>query len=134
MTAVSSPTPQNAPASPHHPFAEQVSQWLSQYPRWRIMVYAMASFIIGMTQGLGINLVASNLPGIQGSLGITATESYWLVAAYTATSISGTLLLYKVRTQFGIRRFGEYGLLFFAPSLWRRFSPMIFKLPWRFAP
>ncbi|MFI3309105.1 MFS transporter [Ewingella allii] len=114
MTAVSSPTPQNAPASPHHPFAEQVSQWLSQYPRWRIMVYAMASFIIGMTQGLGINLVASNLPGIQGSLGITATESYWLVAAYTATSISGTLLLYKVRTQFGIRRFGEYGLLFFA--------------------
>lgn len=106
--------PQPVPASPHHPFAVQVSTWLCRFPKWRIVVYALASLIIGMTQGLGINLVASNLPGIQGSLGITATESYWLVAAYTATSVSGTILLYKIRTQFGIRRFGEYGLLFFA--------------------
>ncbi|TPG59232.1 MFS transporter [Ewingella americana] len=126
MTAGSTPTPQTdpneevgntpqpVPASPHHPFAAQVSTWLCHFPKWRIVVYAMASLIIGMTQGLGINLVASNLPGIQGSLGITATESYWLVAAYTATSVSGTILLYKIRTQFGMRRFGEYGLLFFA--------------------
>lgn len=120
MTAVSlKKTPEiepPAPASPHHPFADQVSNTLMRFPKWRIITYAMASFVIGMTQGLGINLVSSNLPGIQGSLGITATESYWLVAAYTATSISGTLLLYKIRTQFGIRRFGEYGLLFFAAA------------------
>lgn len=102
------------PPSTHHPFAVQVSTWLLQYPRLRIAVYALASLIIGMTQGLGINLVSSNLPGIQGSLGISNVESYWLVAAYTATSVTGTILLYKIRTQFGFRRFGEYGLLFFA--------------------
>src|SRR5471030_3007802 len=113
-TAETGNTPQPVPASPHHPFAAQVSTWLCRFPKWRIVVYALASLTIGMTQGLGINLVASNLPGIQGSLGITATESYWLVAAYTATSVTGTILLYKVRTQFGMRRFGEYGLLFFA--------------------
>jgi len=104
----------SVPPSTHHPFAVQVNTWLSRYPRLRIGVYVMASLIIGMTQGLGINLVGSNLPGIQGSLGISNVESYWLIAAYTATSVSGTILLYKIRTQFGFRRFGEYGLLFFA--------------------
>lgn len=110
------PEPQAAsvPPSTHHPFAVQVSTWLFHYPRLRIGVYVLASLIIGMTQGLGINLVGSNLPGIQGSLGISNVESYWLVAAYTATSVTGTILLYKIRTQFGFRRFGEYGLLFFA--------------------
>ncbi|WP_051931001.1 MFS transporter [Rahnella sp. WP5] len=106
--------PAPVPPSQHHPFAVQVSTGLLQYPRLRIVVYAMASLIIGLTQGLGINLVSSNLPGIQGSLGISNVESYWLVAAYTATSVTGTILLYKIRTQFGFRRFGEYGLLFFA--------------------
>ena len=104
----------SVPPSTHHPFAVQVHDWLSRYPRLRIGVYVMASLIIGMTQGLGINLVGSNLPGIQGSLGISNVESYWLIAAYTATSVTGTILLYKIRTQFGFRRFGEYGLLFFA--------------------
>ena len=104
----------SVPPSTHHPFAVQVSHWLMRFPRLRIAVYVMASLIIGMTQGLGINLVGSNLPGIQGSLGISNVESYWLIAAYTATSVTGTILLYKIRTQFGFRRFGEYGLLFFA--------------------
>jgi len=104
----------SVPPSTPHPFAVQVNTWLSRYPRLRIGVYVMASLIIGMTQGLGINLVGSNLPGIQGSLGISNVESYWLIAAYTATSVTGTILLYKIRTQFGFRRFGEYGLLFFA--------------------
>lgn len=104
----------SVPPSTHHPFAVQVNTWLSRYPRLRISVYVMASLIIGMTQGLGINLVGSNLPGIQGSLRISNVESYWLIAAYTATSVTGTILLYKIRTQFGFRRFGEYGLLFFA--------------------
>ncbi|MFO6298446.1 MFS transporter [Rahnella selenatireducens] len=108
------PQPASVPPSQHHPFAVRVSTWLWHYPRGRIAVYALASLIIGLTQGLGINLVSSNLTGIQGSLGISNVESYWLVAAYTATSVTGTILLYKIRTQFGFRRFGEYGLLFFA--------------------
>lgn len=108
------PETASVPPSTHHPFAVQVSHWLMRFPRLRIAVYVMASLIIGMTQGLGINLVGSNLPGIQGSLGISNVESYWLIAAYTATSVTGTILLYKIRTQFGFRRFGEYGLLFFA--------------------
>lgn len=58
----------SVPPSTHHPFAVQVNTWLSRYPRLRISVYVMASLIIGMTQGLGINLVGSNLPGIRDRL------------------------------------------------------------------
>lgn len=122
--------PAPVPPSQHHPFAVQVSTWLLHYPRLRMVVYATASLIIGLTQGLGINLVSSNLPGIQGSLGISNVESYWLVAAYTATSVTGTILLYKIRTQFGFRRFGEYGLLFLLWRLWDRHSLMISRPPW----
>lgn len=73
-------------------------------------LYAAASLLLGLTQGLGLNLVSANLTGIQGALGITQLESNWLVAGYMATNITGTLLVYKMRTQFGLRRFAEVGL------------------------
>ena len=73
-------------------------------------LYAAASLLLGLTQGLGLNLVSANLTGIQGALGITQLESNWLVAGYMATNITGTLLVYKMRTQFGLRRFAEIGL------------------------
>ncbi|QCI66352.1 MFS transporter [Phreatobacter stygius] len=73
--------------------------------------YAAASLLLGLTQGLGLNLVSANLTGIQGALGMTQIESNWLVAGYMATNITGMMLLYKMRTQFGLRRFAEIGLL-----------------------
>ncbi len=80
-------------------------------PAWRVALYGAASVFLGVTQGLGINLVTANLAGIQGSLGVTQIESNWLIAAYMATNLAGTILLYKVRTEFGLRRFAELGLL-----------------------
>lgn len=76
-------------------------------------IYASASILLGVTQGLGVNLVTANITGIQGSLGATQTESNWLIAAYMATNVTGTMLLYKFRTQFGLRLFGELGLILF---------------------
>ena len=49
--------------------------------------------LLGITQGLGINLVNSNLTGVQGALGATATEASWLTTAYFATNISASVLL-----------------------------------------
>ncbi|MGL4285304.1 MAG: MFS transporter [Phreatobacter sp.] len=89
------PVAQRAPSSPPLVFA----------------AYAASSLLLGLTQGLGLNLVAVNLTGIQGALGITQLESNWLVAAYMATNITGMMLLYKMRTQFGLRRFAEIGLV-----------------------
>jgi MFS family permease len=74
-------------------------------------VYIMSSLILGLTQGLGLNLITANLPGLQASFGATQTEMGWLAAAYFATNLAGTILLFKARTQFGLRRFAELGII-----------------------
>ena len=87
---------------------------------WREGVaFGAVSLLLGITQGLGVNLVNSNLTGVQGALGATPTEASWLTTAYYATNISASLLLTKVRYQFGLRRFADvviplYLLLAFA--------------------
>lgn len=95
--------PPPAPAQP--PFESK--------PFYLAAAYASASILLGVTQGLGVNLVTANITGIQGSLGATQTEANWLIAAYMATNVTGTMLLYKFRTQFGLRLFAELGLILF---------------------
>ncbi len=68
---------------------------------------AAVGLLLGVTQGLGINLVNSNLTGVQGALGATATEASWLTTAYFATNISASVLLTKVRYQYGLRWFAD---------------------------
>lgn len=79
-----------------------------------IALHALAAVTLGLTQGLGNQLVAANAIAIQGHFLVTANEAAWLPAAYTATSITATLLLYKVRNQYGLRLFAEAGLALFA--------------------
>lgn len=69
------------------------------------VAFGAVSLLLALTQGLGVNLVNSNLTGIQGALGATATEASWLTTAYFATNITASLLLTKVRYQYGLRRF-----------------------------
>jgi MFS family permease len=73
----------------------------------------MTALLLGLSQGLGLYLVSSNLAAIQGSLGATAAEASWLTTAYFATVLSSTLLLTKVRLHFGLRPFATLGLIAF---------------------
>ncbi|KQT45714.1 hypothetical protein ASG47_12215 [Devosia sp. Leaf420] len=73
-------------------------------------VYIFSSLVLGLTQGLGLNLITANLQGLQASFGATQSEMGWLAAAYFATNLAGTILMFKVRTQFGLRRFAEIGI------------------------
>jgi len=75
-----------------------------------MLLYGLASLVLGLTQGLSNNLITANLQAAQGHFGATVNEAMWLSAAYTATNVTATLLLYKVRSQFGLRRFAEIGL------------------------
>jgi MFS family permease len=72
-----------------------------------------ASILLWTTQGLGMNLIAANTAQIQGALGATLTETSWLIAAYMAPNVSLTILLVKIRTQFGLRLFAEVGIAIF---------------------
>jgi len=73
----------------------------------------LASLLFSLTQGLGMNLVAANLPQLQGPLGATTNEVTWLIAAYMAPNVSLSLILVKVRAQFGLRNFAELSILLF---------------------
>lgn len=76
----------------------------------RYLAYGSVSLLLGLTQGMGLNLVNNNLPWIQGSLGAYANEAAWLSTAYTATSATIALLAIKFRFQFGLRLFADLGL------------------------
>jgi MFS family permease len=73
----------------------------------------LASLLLSLTQGLGMNLAAANLPQLQGPLGATTNEVTWLIAAYMAPNVSLSLILVKVRAQFGLRNFAELSILGF---------------------
>jgi MFS family permease len=73
----------------------------------------LASLLLSLTQGLGMNLAAANLPQLQGPLGATTNEVTWLIAAYMAPNVSLSLILVKVRAQFGLRNFAELSILVF---------------------
>ncbi len=79
----------------------------------RAAAYMAASTLLAMTQGFGLNLVAANIPQLQGPLGATSTEAVWLIAAYMAPNASLSLALIKIRNQYGLRRFAELGIAVF---------------------
>jgi MFS family permease len=82
-------------------------------PPLRAACYMLASLLLALTQGLGMNLISANLPQIQSSLGATTNEAIWLVAAYMAPNVSLALALIKIRTQYGLRNFAELSIAIF---------------------
>ncbi|MBE9605184.1 MFS transporter [Acetobacteraceae bacterium H6797] len=81
---------------------------------WRSLACILASGLLWTTQGLGLNLTAANTYQLQGTLGVSLNEANWLIAAYMAPNVSLTIVLTKIRTQFGLRRFAEISLILFA--------------------
>ncbi|SFU37430.1 MFS transporter [Pseudoduganella namucuonensis] len=81
---------------------------------WRRLAYLIVGFIVAITGALGNALVTVNLPYLQGSLGVYASEIAWLPAAYVMANVSMNLLLVKFRQQFGLRLFTELFLLLYA--------------------
>ncbi len=79
-------------------------------PRWRAAAFVAISLLLGLTQSLGMNLVASNLPQVQGALGATGAEATWLLTVYFATNIPASLLLTKFRLHYGLRLFADLGI------------------------
>lgn len=79
----------------------------------RAAAYMAASALLAMTQGFGMNLVAANIPQLQGPFGATTAEATWLMAAYMAPNASLSLALIKIRNQYGLRPFAELGIAVF---------------------
>jgi MFS family permease len=95
-----------APAAPAAPPPYSLS-------RPRAAAYVLASTWLALTQSLAMNLVSVNIPQLQGPLGATTNEATWLVAAYMAPNVSLSLVLIKVRAQYGLRNFAEASIALF---------------------
>lgn len=75
-----------------------------------VLLYVASSILLALTQGLGQGFVSTNIAQFAGDLGITKTQASWLVAAYMIPRASLTLMLIKLRTQYGLRRFAEVSI------------------------
>ncbi|MDW6020486.1 MFS transporter [Mesorhizobium sp. BAC0120] len=77
------------------------------------LCYALTSVMIAITYGLGLNFVNANLQQVSGEFSATTNEAVWLTAAYMAPNVSLSLLLVKIRAQYGLRRFAEIAIVVF---------------------
>ncbi|WP_411840480.1 MFS transporter [Paracoccus sp. ME4] len=103
--------PPPPPPAPHPPL-----------PPLRALAYMAAATVIGLAQGLQQGIVSTSLPQIAGDLGITTTTAAWLLAIYMIPRAALPVMLIKIRTQFGLRRFAEIGIIAYAAvalaSIW----------------
>ncbi|MFB9948564.1 MFS transporter [Rhizobium puerariae] len=75
------------------------------------LAYIGAGVLIALTQGLGQSFISTNLQQIAGPMDLTQVEATWLMAAYFFPNASLTLLLFKVRAQYGLRNFAEVAIV-----------------------
>lgn len=107
---------EHAPAAAQAPSAPESPAPPPAKPFAVAAAYVAAAALLIGTQGLGMNFVAANTNQIQGAFGAMQLEINWLIAAYMAPNVSLTLILTKVRTQFGLRRFAELGICIFVTA------------------
>lgn len=99
------PTMPGSPATPDHHWARRVA-------------FGATGVVVALTGSLGNAAVQANLPGLQGSLGVTPVEAAWIPVIFVMTNACMNLILVKFRQQYGLRLFTQIFLLaFLAVSL-----------------
>ena len=88
-----------SPATPDHPVRRKV-------------LYLLIGIFIGLTASFQNGLLVANLTQIQGEMGLTPVEGGWISVAYNMTNACVTVLLYKIRQQFGMSLFSKITLFF----------------------
>lgn len=109
---MSTPSPtETAATPPAAPTASPPPDAPPAIPLRRAPLYIAAGLVLSMTQGLGQGIVTANIPQFAGDLHLTTAQASWLTAAYMIPRAVLPLLLIKIRTQFGLRRFAEIGIV-----------------------
>lgn len=93
--------------------AIQFMNYLKPWPKVTLALYILAALIMGLSQGLAINLFSSNVSYLQGYLGVSLDQTLWINAAFYVSNITAIMILYKFRLLFGLKRFAELGLFLF---------------------
>ncbi|MER5173419.1 MFS transporter [Thioclava kandeliae] len=83
-------------------------------PRLHVLGYIVASIVVAIAMSLSQGFTTANAQRIAGDLGASQTESLWLTAAYMIPRASLSLMLVKLRTQYGLRNFAILSVACFA--------------------
>lgn len=75
------------------------------------LCYIGTAILISLTQGVAQGFVTTNIAQIAGDLGVTTTQASWMTVAFLAPRASLPVLLIKLRTQYGLRRFAEWAIV-----------------------
>ena len=104
-----------APAAPSQPAPLYPGAPPAQPPKPlpQLLLYMFAATVIGITQALGMSFISVSIQQIAGPLKATTTEATWMLAAYLVPNASLTLMLFKMRQQFGLRRFAEVSIVLY---------------------
>ena len=105
-------TPDEQPAAPP-PLYPGAPPAQPPKPLPQLLLYMFAATVVGLTQALGMSFITVTIQQIAGPLKATTAEATWLLAAYLVPNASLTLMLFKMRQQFGIRRFAEYSIVLY---------------------
>ncbi|MGP5515048.1 MFS transporter [Psychrobacter alimentarius] len=82
------------------------------HPARRKLFYLLIGIFIGLTASFQNGLLVANLTQIQGEMNLTPVEGGWISVSYNMTNACITVLLYKIRQQFGMSLFSKITLFF----------------------
>ncbi|MBT9383942.1 MFS transporter [Pseudooceanicola sp. CBS1P-1] len=80
------------------------------HPWYMVGLFVFASMLMGLSLSLAQGFLSANTRQIAGDLGIAQTQATWLLVAYMIPRASLTLLLFKLRAQYGLRPFAMVGI------------------------
>lgn len=87
-----------SPANPDHPTARKIA-------------YLVIGVFLGLVGGAQNGFLLANTAALQGDMGLTPVEAGWISVAFYATYACMSMLLFRVRQEFGVQPFVRYAML-----------------------
>ncbi|MGV8928963.1 MAG: MFS transporter [Brevundimonas sp.] len=87
-----------SPANPDHPARRKVA-------------YLVIGVFLGLVGGAQNGFLLANMAALQGDMALTPVEAGWISVAFYATYACMSMLLFRVRQEFGIQPFVRYAML-----------------------
>ena len=87
-----------SPANPDHPTARKIA-------------YLVIGVFLGLVGGAQNGFLLANTAALQGDMALTPVEAGWISVAFYATYTCMSMLLFRVRQEFGVQPFVRYAML-----------------------
>jgi hypothetical protein len=87
-----------SPANPDHPVPRKIA-------------YLLIGLFIGLVGGAQNGFLLANTAALQGALSLTPVQAGWISVAFYSTYACMSMLLFRVRLEFGIQPFVRYAMI-----------------------